>query len=1480
MKAFRITAALIAGAWAFVAPELTPVAPDGWQIGAPRAAAQDAEDEDRDKGLIVNFLEDNLSGEDRSVIINGFSGALSSTVRMDELIISDADGAWLTLRGAVLDWNRSALLRGRVEVEELSAEEIIMPRLPLPAEEPVETSDAQASGFSLPELPVSIRIDKLAIERAEIGEPVIGQDVVATLAGSMRLANGEGEADLDLRRTDGRTGIFSVQGAYSNASDALTIDVALEEDPGGIVASLAGIPDEPSVVARIQGDGPLDDFNATIDLQTDGEERLAGSVELRGQTGGGREFSVDIGGDVTPLFLPQYQDFFGEDVQLTARGATGPDGGVDLERFALTARRLDIAGALVIGGDGLPRSFNIEGAIEDTSGDPVVLPVSGDPLQIQNARLRAQFDAENGDAWEASITTTDVVRGDVSIARLALDGTGTIQADTTEESPRGVTADFRFAATGVDLPDAELSAALGADLGGTAQISWQEDAPLVLESLTLGGEDLTLSATGQARIADRSVALEGSASFEANNLARYAPLIGQPLEGAVRADLEGSGDVLGGIFDLALDVTAQDLAVGIAQLDPLLDGETTLVGRVSRDETGLRIDTIDLRNPDVTLAASGLVAPGQSDVTLDARLAEIGEVLEQYSGPVTLKGTAREVGENAFDVALDLTGPYDLEARVEGRIAPEDVDVVLAASLPDIAPLLPDQDYSGPVAVDGRVTQLTASRFDVDLAVDGPYSTSARVDGEVEIGASDVQITLSVPDIAPLLPQYGYSGPLTAEGRVQERGDGSLDVDLDLTGPYNSTASVDGVVLGGATDIEAQLAVPDISPVVPGYAGPLQAAGTIRELDGGRFAVDLDASGPYGANASVEGVVLGGATDVEAQVYLPDIAPLAPGFSGPLRAAGTIRELDGGQYQVDLDATGPYGSEASVAGVVLGGATDVQARLSVPNIAPFAPGLSGPLTVAGDVREETAGLWDVDLDLTGPYGARGAVDGVVGSGASDVAIELSLPNISPFAPGLSGSLAVDGTVAEVSGGGWRVALDSRGPGSAQARVTGSMAQDFSTVDLDASGSVPLALVNRVLAPRSLAGTAQFDLSINGAPALGSVSGQVTTRGAQMSLPTLGQTLEDINVTVQLGGGRATIDAFARAMAGGRLYVDGPITLSDGYNADLTIRLGDLVLEDPNLYRTSLDGRLSLAGPLTGGAAISGTIDIGETEIRIPETGLSFSTDIPDITHLNEPAIVRATRARAGLIGDDSDGDGSGADGDGGSDGFALNVLIRAPNRIFIRGRGLDAELGGELRVTGTTSDIIPVGSFELVRGRLDLLGKRFTLDEGAVFLQGGLTPSIALSARTVNAGFTSTIGISGTASDPEISFTSEPDLPEDEVLARLFFGQSIENLSPLQAAQLASAVATLAGQGSGGLLTELRENIGVDDLDVTADEDGNAALRVGKYISDNIYTDVTANSQGETTINLNIDLTDTVTVRGGAGSNGETSLGIFFERDY
>lgn len=88
-----------------------------------------------------------------------------------------------------------------------------------------------------------------------------------------------------------------------------------------------------------------------------------------------------------------------------------------------------------------------------------------------------------------------------------------------------------------------------------------------------------------------------------------------------------------------------------------------------------------------------------------------------------------------------------------------------------------------------------------------------------------------------------------------------------------------------------------------------------------------------------------------------------------------------------------------------------------------------------------------------------------------------------------------------------------------------------------------------------------------------------------------------------------------------------------------------------------------------------------------------------MTHVNEPAEVRATRARAGLLGDGNGGPG----GSGGARPFGLDVTVSAPARIFIRGRGIDAELGGQIRLLGTTAQILPSGAFNLIRGRLDIL---------------------------------------------------------------------------------------------------------------------------------------------------------------------------------
>jgi translocation and assembly module TamB len=64
------------------------------------------------------------------------------------------------------------------------------------------------------------------------------------------------------------------------------------------------------------------------------------------------------------------------------------------------------------------------------------------------------------------------------------------------------------------------------------------------------------------------------------------------------------------------------------------------------------------------------------------------------------------------------------------------------------------------------------------------------------------------------------------------------------------------------------------------------------------------------------------------------------------------------------------------------------------------------------------------------------------------------------------------------------------------------------------------------------------------------------------------------------------------------------------------------------------------------------------------------------------------------------------------------------------------------------------------------------------------------------------------------------------------------------------------------------------------EEDGETAVRAGRYIDDNIYVDVQTDTSGDASARVNLDLTDNFTVRGSVASDGNSTVGVFFERDY
>ncbi len=1500
-------------------------------LGAPflflalPAAAQD------EGGMIQRFLQDKLSAGGREVKITGFEGLLAGKATLEELTIADDQGVWLTLEDAVLDWSRAAMLRGNLNVQELSAGKLIVERLPVAEPDPnlPTPPKAEASGFALPELPVAIRIDKLSIGRAELGEALMGQAAALALEGAFHLVDGEGDVTLDTRRLDGPDDHISVMGSFQNESRVLSLDLEVREDAGGLVTTLMKLPGAPSVSLDVEGNGPLSDFTADIVLGTDNQERLTGQVTLQGTGDGGTGFAADIGGDITPLLPTDFHDFFGEDIRLTANGTRSADGALDLPEFELSARSIDLVGELNLGADGMPTAFALAGAIADSSGKPVRLPVSGPGSYLDSVQLNAAFDASVNDRWRLLAQIENLALDGVDVGTIGLDGAGTI----TNADGAAVTADMLFDVLNLALNDAGLSEAIGAELNGGASLAWQQGNALQITRLYVDGDDYALTVLGDASISGRSVQVKGEGRLQAQDLSRFSTLAGKPLTGNATADVSGQGDVLGGQFAVAVNLEGDGLSIGQETADRLLADPVTLSAAARRDTAGTVIDLFELRSRAVTADARGKVGGGSSDLRLDLALTDVGLVLPGREGQLTIAGTAREQAAGDWNVGLDLEGPYDLTGTVGGRVHPGDSDLDLDLSLPDIAPLVPG--HSGPVTIKGSAAEASSGAWDVDLDVGGPYDLTAAVNGLIASGASDLNLDIALPDVAPLVPGHtgavaltgtaaetgtggwtfkldgsgpyqaalnldgtmgggpgqvtlvaglpdvaplvpGLSGPFRAEGTATDAGDGLWQVDFDASGPLDGTASVDGVAGGGKSDLTLAVSLPDLSPLVPQLQGPLKANGTAAEIGDGRWDVDLDVAGPYQATATVAGAVGATGTDVDLTLAVPDISPLAPGFRGGVSARASAAQDDTGNWGLSLDADGPYSSTVKAGGTYGGGASQLTFDAGLPDIGPIVPDLSGPVNVSGTASEAAAGAWDIALNAGLPYNGTAQVDGTVASGATSVNLALNLPSIAPFAPGLTGGVAANGTVSQ-AGDGYAVNLTTTGPQSASTAIAGTIAGDFSTVDITAKGTAPLGLANRALAPNVIQGNASFDMAVNGTPSLQAVSGTATIRGAELVLPTLRQTLKGINVTAQLAGSAVQLDVSANGQAGGSIGAKGSVELAGALNANLEASLNQFVLTDPELYKTSLDGKVAVTGPLTGGGNIKGRINVGRTEVRVPDGGLGFGGAIPNMTHINEPGNVLLTRTRAGLVKVEkktSSGGGSAAAP------FGLDIIVSAPEQIFIRGRGLDTEMGGAIAIGGTTAFPKPVGEIEVIRGRLDILGQRLEVSDGTVSMAGGLKPYLDLTATSTRDDFEFQALITGPVDDPTFKLTSVPDLPEDEVLARFLFGKSVTDLSALQAVQMANALATLAGRGGPGLLAGARAGLGLDDLDVATTAEGETELRAGKYISDNIYTEFVADSDGTTEIDINIDLTRNFTIKGTADSKGDSSIGVYFERDY
>ncbi|CCG07827.1 Putative uncharacterized protein [Pararhodospirillum photometricum DSM 122] len=409
-----------------------------------------------------------------------------------------------------------------------------------------------------------------------------------------------------------------------------------------------------------------------------------------------------------------------------------------------------------------------------------------------------------------------------------------------------------------------------------------------------------------------------------------------------------------------------------------------------------------------------------------------------------------------------------------------------------------------------------------------------------------------------------------------------------------------------------------------------------------------------------------------------------------------------------------------------------------------------------------------------------------------------------------------------------------------------------------------------------AGATTLDLQLAGTLGAPGVTGQVTLeRGRYENLLT-GTVVENVSLDLDADASRTVRFTLAGTDGGpGSLKANGTFSFSDLAHpvgtAALEATRATLVRRDD--VTASLDAVLALAlGPQ--GGHLTGEITTQKVAVRLIDT---LGAGVPELEVLEIGGPGGPLTLDDALAAQTAAGPVRAAPLD-------LDVRVTLPNRVYVTGKGIDTEWKGALHITGTPDQPVVVGAIENLRGQVELLGRNFSLRQSALRFDGGrrLDPNLDIRATNTAGKITAVARITGPVSSPQVSFSSEPSLPQDEVIAHILFGKSSGQLSVIEAVQLARAVGEVGGLATGGsFMDTVRGITGLDVLKLGESEGGATTVQAGAYLRENVYIGVVQGmSLGDSAVEVQVDLTPSLSLETKAGASGAGSAGLLWKRDY
>jgi len=435
------------------------------------------------------------------------------------------------------------------------------------------------------------------------------------------------------------------------------------------------------------------------------------------------------------------------------------------------------------------------------------------------------------------------------------------------------------------------------------------------------------------------------------------------------------------------------------------------------------------------------------------------------------------------------------------------------------------------------------------------------------------------------------------------------------------------------------------------------------------------------------------------------------------------------------------------------------------------------------------------------------------------------------------------------------------------------------LDLKIRGSLDVGMINPLLEARGqhAAGALDVDATVAGSAAAPQIDGTVNLTKGSVRDYVRGIGLSDITAVIVGSEGTLQIKSMTASAAPGTVSMTGKIgVLQRGVPVDLKIKADNAQPVASKLVTANLNADLRVSGTARERLDIAGTVHLNRALIGIPNS-LPPNVAVLDVRRHGKPAPAAPDRQ---LV-------------------VGLDVTVQAPQEFLVQGRGLDAEMSGDLHLSGTTDSLLVSGGFDLQRGSFALSGNKLNFTAGRVSFDGAglknkIDPTLDFTAKTTITDTTATLHIFGLADAPQFEFSSSPDKPQDEIMALLLFGAPASQLSALQLAQVGAALASLSGVGGdGGLnpLVKLQKSLGLDRLTVgagtsntgsgtgTGTQNSGASIEAGRYISKRSYVEAKQTTTGTSQLEADVDLTKHLKLQTRLGNGAASVQGTTPEND-